>query len=72
MRKARELDFNLPSEEAHMVDNRNWRKLLDMEKRAYKLVEQCFSFVSQAATGNGAGIVITKTDDDDEDEDIVL
>ena len=40
IRKARELDWDLPGEDSAMVDNRNWRKLLEMEKKAFKIVEE--------------------------------
>ena len=39
VRKARELDNDLPRDDAYTVDNRSWRKLLDMEKKAFKIVE---------------------------------
>lgn len=49
IRKQRELEWDLPGEEVGMVDNRNWRKLLEMEKKAYKLVEEIAGMCSQAA-----------------------
>ncbi len=39
VRKARELDNDLPRDDAYTVDNKNWRKLLDMERKAFKIVE---------------------------------
>lgn len=29
----------MPAEEANKVDNRDWRKILEMEKKAFKIVE---------------------------------
>ena len=51
VRKARELDNDLPREETYQVDNKHWRKLLDMEKKAYKLVEQVATFAETVANG---------------------
>jgi hypothetical protein len=39
VRKARELDNDLPRDDAYTVDNKSWRKLLDMERKAFKIVE---------------------------------
>ena len=54
MRKARELEFDLPGEEAFNIDNRNWRRLLEMEKKGYKLVETCANLALAAEKEDGS------------------
>jgi hypothetical protein len=41
----------LPKEDTFQVDNKNWRKLLDMEKKAYKLVDQVATYAETVAKG---------------------
>jgi hypothetical protein len=49
IRKQREIEWDLPGQESKIVDNRSWRKLLDMELKAFKLVEEIVGLCSQAA-----------------------
>lgn len=40
LRKAKELENDLPPDDTYSVDNRNWRKLLEMERQARKIIEE--------------------------------
>ena len=73
IRKARELDWDLPGVDSAMVDNRNWRKLIEMEKKAYKIIEEIAKVASSSAKGGGSPIKvglggIDENSDDDEVE----
>jgi hypothetical protein len=65
VRKARELDNDLPREDAYQVDNKSWRKLLEMEKKAYKIVEQVATYAENVAKG-GTGFPLDESEDVDE------
>jgi predicted HNH restriction endonuclease len=51
VRKARELDNDLPPETAFTVDNKSWRKLLDMEKKSFKIVESIATLAEKIEKG---------------------
>lgn len=71
IRKARELDWDLPGMDSAMVDNRNWRKLIEMERKAYKIIEEIAKVTSSAAKGGGSPVKIGLggiDEDSDDDE----
>ncbi|TNV86150.1 hypothetical protein FGO68_gene15479 [Halteria grandinella] len=76
IRKQRELEWDLPAEEANKVDNRDWRKILEMEKKAFKIVEDIANQSAQAAKVGilKRGMMQNKPDTtilSDEDDDIL-
>jgi hypothetical protein len=40
VRKAKELEHELPGDDAYSVDNRSWRRLLEMERKAHSIIER--------------------------------
>jgi len=64
VRKARELDNDLPRDDAFTVDNKSWRKLLDMERKAFKIVEQVAMFADIIEKGGSAPQGLEESDDE--------
>ena len=64
VRKARELDNDLPRDDAYTVDNKHWRKLLDMERKAFKIVEQVAMFGEIIEKGGSTPQVLVESDDE--------
>lgn len=65
VRKARELDNDLPRDDTYTVDNKSWRKLLDMERKAFKIVEQVAMFAETLEKG-GSNVPQGLEESDDE------
>ena len=49
IRKAREHEWDLPDEYSAMVEGKYWKKLIEMERKAYRLVEQLVLLVDKAS-----------------------
>jgi hypothetical protein len=64
VRKARELDNDLPRDDAYTVDNKSWRKLLDTERKAFKIVEQVAMFADIIEKGGSAPQGLEESDDE--------
>ena len=56
IRKVRELDWDLPAIDSVSVINRDWRKLMEMEKKAFDLVDSIAT--SSIATLDKSGLNI--------------
>jgi len=56
VRKARELDNDLPRDDAYTVDNKSWRKLLDMERKAFKIVENVAGMAEVVEKGDSNSV----------------
>ena len=56
VRKARELDNDLPRDDAYTVDNKSWRKLLDMERKAFKIVENVAAMAEVVEKGESNSV----------------
>ncbi len=39
IRRLREAEWDLPPETATSVDGKSWKKILEMEKKAFKMIE---------------------------------
>ncbi len=47
IRRARELDWDLPLETAPQVDGKSWKKLIELERKAFKMIEQIMTLVDK-------------------------
>lgn len=47
IRRVREAEWDLPEEQATQVDGKSWKKLMEMERKAFKMIESICGFVEK-------------------------